>query len=55
MATDQAIQALKDAQLYDAFIQQINSGSVDNLSMLLAVATGLVFRQRQIFEIVESI
>lgn len=40
MNVNDTIQALKDALVYDAFVANVNSFNVDNLSMLVAVATG---------------
>lgn len=40
MDVNATIQALKDALVYDAFVANVNAAHFDNMSMLVAVATG---------------
>jgi|DEB0MinimDraft_3_1074331.scaffolds.fasta_scaffold290926_1 hypothetical protein len=55
MTTGKILLALLDAKLYDAFVIQANAYNVDNMSMLLAVATGEVFTHRQILDFMKTI
>ena len=55
MTNQEIIQALKDTLVFDAFVVQANKYNQDNLSMLLAIATGKVFKSSQIWEIVDAI
>ena len=57
---NQVIQQLTDAKVFDAFVANTlkdgyYSPNVDNLSMLLAVATGKVFSFNDIYEITQVI
>ena len=63
MTNEQITQALKDALVYDAFMQQLSApfedednssmiNNVDNCSLLLAVATGKAFSYSEIYNYV---
>jgi hypothetical protein len=55
MNTTQIIQALHKALVYEAAKQQVVKGSVDNLSMLVAVATGTVLRSNDLQEVYNTL
>jgi hypothetical protein len=49
MKTEYIITALQDTKLYDA--AKLQCGNVDNLSMLVAVATGKVATYNELYEL----
>ena len=55
MNTTEIIQALHTAKVYEAAKQQIATGTVDNLSMLVAVATGKALRTNDLFAVYEAL
>lgn len=55
MNTTQIIQALHTAKVYEAAKQQVATGTVENLSMLVAVATGVALRTNALFEVFHAL
>jgi len=56
MTTNYIISALQKAKLYDAAKLQSGSiGNVDNLSMLVAVATGKVATYNELYELYNAL
>ena len=55
MNTTEIIQALHTAKVYEAAKQQIAVVNVDNLSMLVAVATGKALRTNDLFAVFEAL
>lgn len=55
MNTTEIIQALHTAKVYEAAKQQVVYVNVDNLSMLVAVATGKVLRTNALFDVFEAL
>lgn len=55
MTTNEIIQALHTAKVYEAAKQQVRTGTVGNLSMLVAVATGLALRTNPLFEVFHAL
>ena len=53
MTTEYIITALQNAKLYDAAKMQLNN--IDNLSMLVAVATGKVATYNELYNLFSSI
>jgi hypothetical protein len=49
MTTEQIITALQDAKLFEA--AKLQCGNVDNMSMLVAVATGKVATYSELYEL----
>jgi hypothetical protein len=49
MQTNEIIIALQDAKLYEA--AKLQCGNVDNMSMLVAVATGKVATYNELYEL----
>ena len=49
MQTNEIIIALQDAKLYEA--AKLQCGNVDNMSMLVAVATGKVATYSELYEV----
>lgn len=55
MNTTEIIQALHTAKVYEAAKQQVTTVNVDNLSMLVAVATGKALRTNALFDVFEAL
>jgi len=55
MNTTEIIQALHTAKVYEAAKQQVVNGSVDNLLMLISVATGVVLRSNDLQEVYNAL
>lgn len=55
MNTNEIIKAMHEAKVYDAANMQARAGSLDNLSMLVAVATGLALRHSELYEVFNAL
>jgi hypothetical protein len=55
MTTEQIIQAMHDAKVYEAANMQARTGTIDNISMLVAVATGLALRGSELYEVLSAL
>lgn len=55
MNTTEIIQALHTAKVYEAAKQQSAEVNVDNLSMLVAVATGKALRTNDLFAVISAL
>jgi hypothetical protein len=55
MTTYDIIQALHTAKVYEAAKQQAHTGTIDNLSMLVAVATGLALNSVGLYEVFNTL
>ena len=53
MQTNYIIGALKKAKLYDA--AKLQSGNIDNMSMLVAVATGKVATYNELYDLYNAL
>ena len=55
MTTEQIIKAMHEAKVYEAANMQARIGTIDNLSMLVAVATGLALRHSELYEVFNAL
>ena len=55
MTTEQIIQAMHQAKVYEAANMQARTGTIDNLSMLVAVATGLALRHGELYDVFNAL
>lgn len=55
MTTEQIIKAMHEAKVYEAANMQVRTGTIDNLSMLIAVATGLALRHGELYEVYKAL
>ena len=55
MTTNDIIQALHTAKVYEAAKQQVATGTVDNIRMLVAVATGVALRTNPLQEVYNAL
>jgi hypothetical protein len=51
MDVNSIIEALQNAKLYEAAKMQVQTSNIDNLSMLVAVATGKALRTMELYEV----
>jgi hypothetical protein len=55
MNTQDIIKAMHEAKVYEAAKMQANTGTLDNLSMLVAVATGIAMRPSELYEVFNTL
>lgn len=55
MTTNEIIQAMHTAKVYEAAKLQANTGTLDNLSLLVAVATGIAMRPSELYEVFNTL
>ena len=55
MTTEQIIKAMHEAKVYEAANMQARTGTIDNISMLVAVATGLALRHSELYEVMSAL
>ena len=55
MSTNDIIKAMHEAKVYEAANMQARTGTIDNLSMLVAVATGLALRHSELYEVFNAL
>lgn len=55
MTVDQIINAMKDAKVFEASKLAVETNNVDNLSMLVAVATGKALMQFELYDIYNAL
>ena len=55
MNTNEIIKAMHEAKVYDAANMQARAGSLDNLSMLVAVATGLALHHSELYAVFSAL
>jgi hypothetical protein len=55
MNTNEIIKAMHEAKVYDAANMQARTGTLDNISMLVAVATGLALRPSELYEVFNAL
>ena len=51
MTLTQIINAMRDAKVFDAGVLAVKTNNLDNLSMLVAVATGKALRDMALYDI----
>ena len=51
MTLSQIISAMQDAKVFDAGVLAVKTNNLDNLSMLVAVATGKALRDMALYDI----
>ena len=51
MTVEQIISLMRDAKVFDAGVLAVETGNLDNLSMLVAVATGKAMRDMELYDI----
>ena len=55
MQVDQIINAMRDAKVFEAGKLVVEAGNLDNLSMLVAVATGQAMRDMELYEVYNAL
>jgi hypothetical protein len=55
MNTNEIIKAMHEAKVYEAANMQARTGTLDNISMLVAVATGLALRPSELYEVFNAL
>ena len=55
MSTNDIIKAMHEAKVYEAANMQARTGTIDNISMLVAVATGLALRHSELYEVFKAL
>ena len=51
MTVEQIISLMRDAKVFEAGVLAVDKGNLDNLSMLVAVATGKAMRDMELYDI----